>query len=132
MIKELTFKTSKREEIIDITKDVQKILKESKVREGIVLVYTPHATASIIINENYDKNICVDFLEALNKLIPSGCWRHDKVDNNGASHIKASILGPSEIIPVENNELMLGQWQSIMLVDLDGPRSRKVIIKILD
>jgi len=100
MIKELTFQTTKKQEIIDITKDIKKILKESKVKNGLLTVYTPHSTASIIINENYDPNICIDLLNALDKLIPSNCWKHDKIDNNGSSHIKAAILSPSETIPI--------------------------------
>ena len=129
MIKELTFKTSKKEEIIDITPEIKKILKESKIQEGLLTVYTKHATGAIIINENYDPNVGVDLLELLDKLIPQGIWRHDKVDDNAAAHLKASILGPSESIPIQNNELTLGTWQSIMLVDLDGPKTMKVIIK---
>lgn len=129
MIKEINFKTSKKEEIVDITSEISEIVKD--IKEGVVLVYVAHATAAIIVNENYDPNICDDFLEALDKIIPSGCWRHDKVDNNGAAHIKAAILGPSEHIPVKDGKLMLGTWQSIMLVDLDGPRNRKVLVKVL-
>jgi len=123
-MKELIFETTKNQEVIDITEDVKKVLKESKADTGLVTVYVHHATAAIIVNENDDPNICDDFIDSLNKLIPQGIWRHDKIDNNGAAHIKASILGPSESIPIKNNELQLGRWQSIMLVDLDGPRTR--------
>ena len=131
MIKEISFQTNNKEEIIDITEEIKRILKESDVKEGLLTVYTCHATAAIIVNENYDPNICDDLLELLDKTIKQGIWRHDKVDGNGAAHLKASILGPSESIPIKNNELTLGTWQSIMLVDLDGPRTRKVIIQIL-
>ena len=129
-MKELIFETTKNHEVIDITEDIRNVLKESRVETGLLTVYVHHATAAIIVNENHDPNICDDFLELLDKTIPQGIWRHDKIDNNGAAHIKASILGPSESIPVKNNELQLGTWQSIMLVDLDGPRTRKVTVHI--
>jgi secondary thiamine-phosphate synthase enzyme len=129
-MKEFTIKSSKIE-IIDITDKVKEIVNQSNVKEGVCIVYTPHATCSVMINENWDPNIMDDILEALDKLIPAGKWRHDKVDANGAAHIKASIIGPSETIPIKDGKLMLGQWQDIMLADFDGPRERKVLVKII-
>lgn len=127
----IAISTSKKQEMVDITQEVNSIIKKSKVKQGICNVYVKHATAAIIINENADPNICIDTLEALDKIIKEGVWRHDKLDGNAASHIKASILGPSETIPIKNNELQLGTWQSISIVELDGPRSgRKIIITI--
>ncbi len=131
MLQEISLSTSKKEEIIDITSKVQGIVKKTGIKDGICVVYTTHATAAIIINENWDKNILLDIIEALDKLIPQGKWRHDKVDNNGAAHIKSAIIGPSETIIIKNNELLLGRWQSLMLVDFDGPRNRKVLIKVI-
>jgi len=131
MLKEFIISTNKKNEVIDINSEVESILKESKAKSGICTVFTPHATAAIIINENYDPNIGDDFLDALNELIKEGKWRHDKVDGNAASHIKASIVGPSETIPVENGKLMLGRWQDIMLCEFDGPRKRTVYVKPL-
>jgi len=130
MIKELTFQITKNEEIIDITEDIKKILKESKVKEGLLTAYTCHATGSIIINENYDPNVGLDLLNLLDKNIPQGIWKHDKIDGNGAAHLKASILGPSESIPIKDNELVLGTWQSLMLIGFDGPKTMKVVVKI--
>ena len=128
----ITLSTSKKQEMIDITDEVNSIVKKSKVEEGICNIFTMHATAAIIINENADPNICLDTIDALNKLIKEGVWRHDKLDGNAASHIKSTILGPSETIPIKNNELQLGTWQSPMFVELDGPRSdRKVIVSIV-
>lgn len=127
----IAISTSRKQEMVDITQEVNSIVKKSKVKQGICNIYVKHATAAIIINENADPNICIDTLEALDKIIEEGVWRHDKLDGNAASHIKASILGPSETIPIKNNELLLGTWQSPMLVELDGPRSgRKIIITI--
>ena len=132
MQKEITIKTNNKYELVDISNEINSALKESKVKEGICTVYVPHATAAVIINENYDPNICDDFLEALSEIIPEGKWRHDKVDGNGAAHIKSAILGPSETIPIKGGKLELGTWQSPMFVELDGPRSgRKIIINIL-
>lgn len=131
MQKEITIKSSKRDELIDISNEIDSVLKESQVKEGICFLYVPHATAAIIINENYDPNICDDFTDALKKLIPQGIWRHDSIDSNADSHIKAAICGPSESIPIKEGKLQLGTWQSPMLTEFDGPRSRKLIIKII-
>ncbi len=128
MQKEITIKTNKKYEIVDITNEIEDIVKD--VKEGNVTIYVPHATAAIIINENYDPNVRSDILNALSKLIPEGIWEHDKIDNNGAAHIKAAILGPSETVPIKNGKLLLGTWQSIALVELDGPRSRKIIVSV--
>jgi len=128
---EIEISTTKKYEVVDITDQVASAIKKARIRQGICQVYAPHATCSIVINENYDPNVCKDFLDSLNKLIPEGIWRHDKVDNNAAAHIKSSIVGPSETIPVRGGKLMLGTWQNIMLCDFDGPRERKVIINIV-
>jgi secondary thiamine-phosphate synthase enzyme len=99
------------------------------VAEGVCSL-VPHVTAAVIINENDDMQIAQDLLDALDKMIPEGIWRHDKFDNNAAAHLKASILGPSESIPIQNGRLTLGTWQSVLFVELDGPRDRKVIITV--
>ncbi|MBS3114957.1 secondary thiamine-phosphate synthase enzyme YjbQ [Candidatus Woesearchaeota archaeon] len=129
---EIRLSTSKKQELIDITGKINAIIKKSKIRSGICNVFTAHATAAIIINESYDPNICLDLLDALNKLVPAGIWRHDRIDGNADAHIKSAILGPSETIPIKNGKLQLGQWQSIMMAELDGPRSnRKIIVTII-
>ena len=122
---------SQRQEIIDITDEVNKLIKESQIKEGLCLVYTPHATAAIIINENHDLNIGTDLINCLNNLAPQGKWLHDQVDGNADAHLKAAILGPSETLIIENNTLVLGQWQSLMLASLDGPRIRKIMVKVI-
>jgi secondary thiamine-phosphate synthase enzyme len=105
-------------------------VKAAGISDGICLVYVPHATAAVVINENADPNVCDDILDALAGLIPEGRWRHDRIDDNAAAHIKATILGPSEAIPVRGGRLQLGTWQSLMLVELDGPRDRTVIVEV--
>ena len=127
---ELKIRTSQRHEVIDLTPQITEAVKAARINEGLCSVYVPHATAAIIINENDDQQIGLDLLDALNKLIPEGIWRHDQIDSNGAAHLKAAILGPSETIPVQNGRLALGTWQAVMLVELDGPRDRKVIVTI--
>jgi len=129
---EFTIKSTKREEIVDITHEIEKIVdKETNEKSKACLVYVPHASCAVLVNENYDKAVCEDILAFLKKQIPSGIWKHDAVDNNADAHIKASIIGPSQMIPIEQGKLQLGKWQNIALAEFDGPRERKVIVKIL-
>ena len=127
---ELRIRTTQKREMIDLTARVAEIVARAEVAEGLCTVYTPHATAAIVVNENDDPNVCVDVLDALDRLVPAGIWRHDRVDGNAASHIQASILGPGETIPVRDGKLYLGRWQAIMLVELDGPRERLVLVTL--
>lgn len=131
MLKKFTFQTTKKYEIVDVTSIVQEIVKESKIKEGICVVYVPHATAAVIINENYDPNISDDLLDSLKENIPEGKWRHDRVDGNAAAHIKSSIVGPSETLIIKDGKLLLGTWQNLMVADFDGPKNRNVIVKII-
>lgn len=127
---EFTLRTGKKEELVDITSEVEVIVSESKTKEGICLVYVPHATAAIIINENADPNLCDDILKALNHIVPDLGYKHDRIDKNAIAHIKSAILGPSETIPVKNGQLQLGTWQGIALAEFDGPRQRRVIVEV--
>ena len=131
MLTEFRIRTTTKREMIDLTARVAEIVARADVAEGLCSVYTPHATAAIVINENDDPNVCVDVLDALDRLIPAGVWRHDRVDGNGASHIQAAILGPGETIPVRAGKLCLGTWQAVMLVELDGPRDRRVVVTVV-
>ncbi len=126
----ITFTTSKRLELVDITRQVASVVAAAKVTEGLCTVFARHATAAIIINENADPGFRQDVLSLLDKLIPEGVWEHDKVDDNGAAHLKATLLGPSQAIPVKDGKLLLGTWQGITLVELDGPRKREIIVDI--
>lgn len=127
---ELYIRTNRKWHVIDITSQVAEIVENSGVSEGTCLVYVRHTTAAITINENADPNIGVDLIEALDRLIPEGIWQHDKIDNNGAAHVKASLIGPSETIPVRDGKLLLGRWQAVMLVEFDGPRDRQVVVTV--
>jgi secondary thiamine-phosphate synthase enzyme len=130
MQSEFHIRSHRQYEMLDITGRVADIVRQSQAAEGICSIYVTHATAAIVINENYDPNVCEDVLDALGKLIPEGVWRHDRVDNNAAAHIKSAILGPGETIPVREGKLVLGTWQAIMLVELDGPRDRRVVVTV--
>jgi secondary thiamine-phosphate synthase enzyme len=126
----LRIKTSKSQEVLDITGQVAKVLARSRWDEGICTVFVRHATAAIIINENADPGFRLDVVSALDRLFPQGIWEHDKVDDNGAAHLKAMILGPSETIPIRGGQLLLGTWQGIALVECDGPREREIVVDI--
>lgn len=119
-------------ELIDITDRVRGLVKESGITDGICVISTPHTTCSIIINEN-ERGLHADILGMLEKLIPQDQnYAHDQVDNNAHSHLRAILLGMSEIIHIEDGHLVLGTWQSIFFVELDGPRNRSIKIKILE
>ncbi len=128
---ELAIFSKKEQEILDITEKISVLVKDSEKKDGVCHIYCPHATAAITINENADPNVCLDILDSLNQIIPQGKWRHDRIDNNAAAHIKASIIGPSESIPFKDNQLQLGAWQDIFLCDFDGPKKRRIIVTLL-
>jgi secondary thiamine-phosphate synthase enzyme len=128
---ELRIHTSQKWQVIDITFQVAEAVKKAAISDGLCHVYVSHTTAAITINEKADPNIGVDLVNALNRLIPEGVWQHDKIDDNGAAHIKASIIGPGETIPVRNGQLLLGTWQAVMLVEFDGPRTRQLVVSVL-
>ena len=126
---EFTIRSKKREEIIDITEQVESIVEKRKGQA--CLVYVPHATCAIIVNENYDDAVCRDIIKWLKKQVPEGIWEHDKIDSNADAHIKASIIGPGQMIPIENGKMQLGRWQNIALAEFDGPKERKIIVKVM-
>jgi secondary thiamine-phosphate synthase enzyme len=122
----ITVSTKQAKECIDLTESIAAIVRRSGVERGLCHVMALHATASIVVNENADPNIGVDLVTALERAVPQHAgWLHDRIDNNAQSHILASILGPAETVAIEDGKLLLGTWQAIMLVELDGPRSRR-------
>ncbi|MBI2528504.1 MAG: YjbQ family protein [Candidatus Rokubacteria bacterium] len=127
-----SFRISTREchEVMDITRRVAEVVARAGGEEGICTVFVRHATAAIIINENADPGFRADVLTALDRLFPQGIWEHDKVDDNGAAHLKAALLGPSETVPIRGGRLLLGTWQGIALVECDGPREREIVVDI--
>jgi len=131
MQKKIIISTDKHNGLYDITSQVKKIVAQSKINNGIVNIYAQGATAAIMIQENWDNSVQNDVIRLLDEHIPQGIWEHDKQDNNGAAHLKAGIVGPSETIPLINNTLGLSTWQNIFFCEFDGPRTRKVILKVL-
>lgn len=123
--------TTIRTELIDITDRVRAIVKESGIKDGICVISTRHTTSSIIINEN-ERGLRGDILEMLETLIPENkSYAHNQIDNNADAHLRSALLGNSAILPVEDGHLVLGTWQSIFFVELDGPRNRSVNVKII-
>jgi len=129
VIKKFSLSTHSRTELIDISSQVEDIVKEARVEEGTCRVFVPHTTAGILINEGADPSVRRDILNQLDKIIPlSGDYQHR--EGNSPAHIKASLVGSSETIFVEKSQLVLGTWQSIYFCEFDGPRHRQVIVKI--
>jgi len=126
----LNVKTNMQTQLIDITNQVQKVVGESGVKEGICIIFIPHTTAEVTINENADEDVKTDILKEINKVIPfSDGYRH--MEGNSAAHIKASLFGFSDQIIIQNGKLLLGTWQGIYFCEFDGPRSRKAYVKII-
>lgn len=125
----LEVKTSSRTQMLDITKDIEKIIKESEIKNGSCIVFIPHTTAAVTINENTDPDVQKDFIKAINKIVP---WDDDylHMEGNSAAHLKASMIGFSEQLMVEKGRILLGTWQGIYFVEFDGPRNRKVWVSI--
>jgi len=130
---EFKLKTNKKQEIIDLTEKIKEVVEKSNIKNGICIVYVPHATCGIIVNENYDPSVCNDILNKLEQIAPENAsYEHDKIDNNAHSHVKASLIGPSETVIIENSALQLGTWQGIALTEFDGPRERTVLVKVIE
>lgn len=120
--------TERPRQLVDITEQTRAEVRRSEVREGLCALYAQGATAALMIQENDDPNITLDVLDCLDGLVPAGKWRHDRVDDNGAAHIQAGIVGPSETIPIRDGELGLSRWQNVFLCDFDGPRARRTVL----
>ena len=129
-MKAFNISTSKRCQLIDITSEVESILAQEKIKDGICTVFVPHTTAGITINENADPSVQNDILSALNKAIPLQD-NYSHTEGNSAAHIKASLLGSSVNVLIKNATLQLGTWQGIYFAEFDGPRSRKVWVGII-
>jgi secondary thiamine-phosphate synthase enzyme len=126
-----TIQTHQRDEMYEITSSLQAYLEEQRVKDGVMYVYCPHTTAGITINENADPDVVKDMLMRLDEVYP---WEHPKyrhAEGNSASHLKASTVGSSQVILIQNGELLLGTWQGIYFCEFDGPRTRKYHVKIL-
>ena len=131
MIRQLRVKTNSRTELVDITQGVQRLVSESGVRSGLCYVYVPHTTSGITINENTDPNVGRDILKELNTVIPFDD-NYGHTEGNSAAHIKSTIVGVSKTVLVEDGRLALGTWQALFFCEFDGPRERRVIVKVIE
>lgn len=124
-------RTSKHTQMLDITREVQRAVTESGVRDGICTVFIPHTTAAVTINENADPDVVRDFTMELGKIVP---WEdgYHHMEGNSAAHLKSSMIGFSEQIIIEDGRILLGTWQGIYFCEFDGPRSRKCYVKIME
>ncbi len=128
-MKNLSLQTSRRDELVDLTREVQGIVSGSGARDGLCLVFVPHTTAGVTINEHADADVAWDILDSLNRQVPWGdSYRHG--EGNSAAHIKASLMGSSVTVPIEAGRLALGTWQGIFFAEFDGPRSRQVLVRV--
>lgn len=124
-------KTNRRQEFIDITRKINKIIKENNINDGIAILFVPHTTAGLTINENEDPDVVTDMLSSFNKNFPiRDSYLHS--EGNSHAHIKASLMGSSETVIIESGKLKLRIWQGIYFCEFDGPRDRKVFVKIIE
>jgi len=128
--RELTVHTHSRIELVDITAQIQRFIRDHKVASGLLVLFVPHTTAAITVNENADPSVQRDILAEINRLIPlAGPYQH--TEGNSAAHIKSTMIGPSLTLIIEEGQLALGTWQGLFFCEFDGPRTRQVWIKIV-
>ena len=125
-----TVKSKTRTELIDITSKIQDMVMSAGISQGLCMLYVPHTTAAITINESADPSVKDDILMIINRIVPwEAGYRH--LEGNSPAHIKSTIVGPSELVAVDNNRLVLGTWQGIFFGEFDGPRTRKVHVRLI-
>ena len=126
----IKLRTSRRTELVNVTAQVEKAVRDTGCAQGVCYLYVPHTTAGVIINEGYDPDVARDVEGALDRLVPdSPQFQHS--EGNSDSHIKTALVGSSEIVWIENGRLALGRWQQIFFAEFDGPRSRELRLKIV-
>jgi secondary thiamine-phosphate synthase enzyme len=128
--REIEIRTKARNELVDITQHVAKIVKEAGIVEGICVVVVPHTTAGVTVNENADPSVKADIIAKLGELVPAGD-RYQHREGNADAHIKAALVGTSESLLVQNGTLALGTWQGIFFCEFDGPRTRQVWVRVM-
>ena len=127
---EIEISTTDQVQFIDITQKIKEALDEEEIKNGICIVFVPHTTAAVTINENADPDVSTDMIKEINKIVPfSDNYRH--FEGNSAAHLKSSMVGVSETVIIKNGDLKLGRWQGIYFCEFDGPRKRKIWIKII-
>ena len=128
----IDIRTGRQTELVPITNDVQRIVRESGVENGICTLYVPHTTAAVTINENADPMVAHDILRVVDERIPFRDGRYRHMEGNSAAHVKACLFGASETVPIVNGRLALGTWQGILFCEFDGPRNRQIYVKIIE
>ncbi len=122
--------TSRHEQMVDVTGELTEAVRRSGVQEGFVIAYSPHTTAGLTVNENADPNVAEDILQHLGRLVPTdAAWKH--VEGNAEAHVKASLMGSSVTVPIAAGRLALGRWQGVFLCEFDGPRDRRLLVRVV-
>jgi len=131
-VKELTLSTHRKYQLVDITYEVENAVKESGIRNGLCLVFAPHATAALVANE-HERGLMEDILRKIKEEFPeNGKWQHNIIDDNAHAHLASAFIGADRVFPVINGRLVRGTWQNIFLVEMDGPRGyRRVIVEVI-
>jgi secondary thiamine-phosphate synthase enzyme len=125
----LVVKTDRRTQLVDVTERVQSAVAQAKVSSGVCYIYVSHTTAAVLINEHADPDVARDFEATLDRLVPrTGAYRHS--EGNSDAHVKATLVGTSQIVFIESGKLALGRWQGIFFCEFDGPRERKILVKV--
>lgn len=130
MLKEFNISTENRYQLKDITDEVEETVRKSGIKSGLVLIFVPHSTAAVLLTEN-KSGLKQDWLKVLKKLVSGFDFLHNQIDNNADLHILSGLVGQGKTLAIENNELIRGTWQQIFLVELDGPKDRRIIIKFI-
>jgi len=123
--------TRSRFEVVKITESVEEAVRESGIREGFALVFVPHATAAVVLNE-YEPRIVEDYVTWVRRVIPpGGGWKHDEVDDNAHAHLASAFIGQSRVLPVSGGLTVRGTWQEVLLLEFDGPRRRTIVVEVV-
>jgi secondary thiamine-phosphate synthase enzyme len=127
----LSVKTRERTELVDVTSEINQLVKKSGIEQGLCMVFVPHTTAGVTINESADPSVKSDMLMVLNQIVP---WKADyrHLEGNSPAHVKSTLVGPSELIAIEKGRLVLGTWQGVFFCEFDGPRNRKMHVRIIE
>ena len=129
--KELTFSTRKHREVLDVTDEVLSAVKESGINNGLLLVGLPHATAALVLNED-ESGLRQDLLDKLDDLVPlQGEYQHDRIDDNAHAHLKSAFIGSSRVLPIIDGRVVRGAWQNFLVIEEDGPRTRRLVLFVM-
>ncbi|MDH5443775.1 MAG: secondary thiamine-phosphate synthase enzyme YjbQ [Candidatus Hadarchaeaceae archaeon] len=129
--KELSFSTSKAREVIDLTSNVISAVRESGIKNGLLIAQLPHATASLVLNEN-ESGLKQDLLNKLDDFAPvRGGYQHDRIDDNAHAHLKSAFIGSSRVLPIIDGRVVRGTWQNFLVIEQDGPRTRRLVVFVM-